>query len=77
MNNNNGGPSTGSQVPDEKKGTFPVAVALEVKCLPKFINHMQGIVAEDDGGTLLLFFNRKDIQLRDEKGVLTVIITLD
>ena len=77
MNNNNGGPPTGYDMPDDKTGTFPVAVALQVKNLTKFIKHMQEAVKEDDGSTLMLYFNRKDIALRDSKGVLTVIITLD
>ncbi len=61
----------------EHLGTFPVAVALHVKDLPKFIKNMKQAVDDDNDGTLLMYFNRNDIQLADYKGVIRITLTLD
>ena len=78
MGNNNGSQSDyeGDSIP-EHTGTFPVAVALHVKNLPKFMNNMKQTVDKDDDGTLLMYFNRNDIQLSDNNGVIRITLTLD
>ena len=78
MNGDNGSQSDykGDSRP-EHIGTFPVAVALHVKNLPKFMNNMKQTVDKDNDGTLLMYFNRNDIQLSDNNGVIRITLTLD
>ena len=78
MNGDNGSQSDyeGKSMP-ENLGTFPVAVALHVKNLPKFIENMKQAVDDDNDVTLLMYFNRNDIHLGDYKGVIRITLTLD
>jgi|TARA_R100001530_G_C4259413_1_gene140077 hypothetical protein len=78
MSGNNGSHPdySGGSMP-EHLGTFPVAVGLHVMNLEKFIKNMKQAVDEDNDGTLLMYFNRNDIQLADHKGVIRITLTLD
>lgn len=66
----------GEATPDNT-GTFPVAVALEIKNLPRFLHNINQAVDDDQDGTLLMYFNRNDIQLSDKNGVIRITLTLD
>ena len=76
-NNGNNGTPFEEPFQPESTGTFPVSVALRVSNLRKFIEHMRKELEGDNDSTLLLFFNRTDVHLSDNQGILRITLNLD
>jgi hypothetical protein len=78
MSSTNGDRNDHHDIPiSNHTGTFPVAVALHVTNLPKFMQNMENAVDDGKDGSLLMYFNRNDIKLSDSNGVIRITLTLD